>query len=42
MDIPVMKLFTRTIPFFITRILVYGVFGLVTLIFLGIMVGIGF
>lgn len=42
MDIPVMKLFTRTIPFFITRILVYGVFGLVALIFLGIMVGIGF
>lgn len=42
MDLSVMKLFTKTMPFFITRILVYGIFGVAALIFLGIMVGIGF
>lgn len=38
----VMKLFTKTMPFFMTRLLVYGVFGLAAVIFLGIMVGIGY
>lgn len=42
MDMSVMKLFKKTLPFFISRIIVYGVFGLVALIFIGIMVGVGF
>lgn len=41
MDISILNLFTKTMPFFITRILVYGMFGLVALVFLGIMLGIG-
>ncbi|MBO1005308.1 hypothetical protein [Pseudogracilibacillus auburnensis] len=42
MDMSIMKLFTKTMPFFITRIFIYGIFGLAALIFLGIMVAIGF
>lgn len=42
MDLSVMKLFTRTLPFFISRIVIYGIFGLAAFVFLGIMVGIGF
>lgn len=38
----VMTLFKRTIPFFVSRILIYGAFALAALLFLGIMVGIGF
>lgn len=41
-DQSVMKLFQRTLPFFIARILIYGIFGLVALIFLGIVIGVGF
>src|SRR5690625_3869742 len=42
MDISIMKLIRKTMPFIITRILIYGLFGLAAFIFLGIMVGIGF
>lgn len=42
MDMSVMKLFRKTLPFIISRILIYGAFGLIAFIFLGIMVGIGF
>lgn len=42
MDMSVTKLFRKTLPFFISRILIYGLFGLGALIFLGIMVGVGF
>lgn len=38
----IMKLFTKTLPFFIARIIVYGIFGVAALIFLGMMMGIGF
>ncbi|WP_058306303.1 hypothetical protein [Gracilibacillus massiliensis] len=38
----IMKLITKTMPFFITRILFYGLFGLIAFVFLGIMIGIGF
>lgn len=37
-----MKLFRKTLPFFISRVVIYGIFGLVALLFLGIMVGIGY
>lgn len=42
MDMSVMKLFRKTLPFFIARIIVYGIFGVAALFFLGIMVGVGF
>lgn len=42
MDMSIMKIFRKTLPFFISRILIYGLFGLGALIFLGIMVGLGF
>src|SRR5690625_889867 len=42
MDMSIMKLIRKTLPFIITRILIYGLFGLIAFIFLGIMVGIGF
>lgn len=38
----IMKLFSKTLPFFIARIIVYGIFGVAALIFLGIMIGVGF
>src|SRR5690625_4902050 len=38
----VMKLITTTMPFFLMRFLVYGIFAFTALIFLGIMIGIGF
>lgn len=38
----VMKLITTTMPFFLMRFLVYAIFAFVALIFLGIMIGIGF
>src|SRR5690625_2677704 len=42
MDMSIMKLIRKTLPLIITRILIYGLFGLIAFIFLGIMVGIGF
>jgi len=42
MDMSIMKLIRKTMPFIISRILIYGLFGLAAFIFLGIMVGIGF
>lgn len=42
MDMSIMQLFRKTLPFIISRILIYGAFGLVAFIFLGIMIGIGF
>ncbi len=42
MDMSVMKLFRKTLPFFISRLLIYGLFGLAALVFLSIMIGIGF
>ena len=38
----IMKLVRKTFPFILTRILVYGLFGLIALIFLGVMIGVGF
>lgn len=38
----VMQLVTRTMPFLFVRLLIYGIFAIVALIFLGIMIGIGF
>lgn len=37
-----MQLVRRTFPFILTRILVYAAFGIVALLFLGIVIGIGF
>lgn len=42
MDMSIIQLFRKTLPFFISRIMIYGIFGLIALIFIGIMVGIGF
>lgn len=42
MDMTAMQLIRKTIPFFITRIIVYGLFALGSLVFIGIMIGIGF
>lgn len=42
MDMSIMQLTRRTFPFILSRIIIYGLFGLVAFIFLGIMVGIGF
>lgn len=42
MDMSIMTLFKKTLPFFISRMMIYGVFGLVALFFIGIMVGVGF
>lgn len=42
MDMSVMKLFRKTLPFTISRIFIYGLFGLAALVFLGIMIGLGF
>ncbi|UTR10903.1 hypothetical protein MM300_00760 [Evansella sp. LMS18] len=39
MSIP--QLIMRTMPFFISRIIVYAVFGIVSMIFLGLMLGLG-
>src|SRR5690625_1576865 len=38
----IMKLITRTMPFIFMRILMYGLFGLIAFVILGIMIGIGF
>lgn len=38
----VMNLFKKTVPFFIARIIVYAIFGVISLVFIGIMIGIGF
>lgn len=38
----IMKLFSKTLPFFIARMIVYGIFGLAAFIFLGLMIGVGF
>lgn len=38
----VMKLITTTLPFLLIRFLIYGAFAIAALIFLGIMIGIGF
>ncbi|WP_438314667.1 hypothetical protein [Sporosarcina sp. FA9] len=38
----VMQLVRKTMPFLLSRILIYGIFGLAALLFLGIMIGIGF
>lgn len=35
----IVQLVTRTIPFFVSRIVVYGIFALASLIFLGLMLG---
>ncbi|MFV8828482.1 hypothetical protein [Alkalihalobacterium sp. APHAB7] len=35
------QLIMRTMPFFISRLIVYALFGLVSLIFLGLMIGLG-
>ncbi len=37
-----MKLIQKTFPFILARIVIYGLFGLIALIFIGIMTGIGF
>src|SRR5699024_2886031 len=37
-----MDLVKKTSPFMMARIVIYGLFGLISLVFLGIMVGIGF
>lgn len=42
MFMSVMNLVKRTLPFFLTRLLVYALFAVGSLIFLGIMIGIGF
>lgn len=42
MYMSVMKVFRKTLPFFISRLIIYGVFGIVALLFLGLMVGLGF
>ncbi|GAB3804316.1 hypothetical protein [Virgibacillus kimchii] len=42
MDMSVLQLFRKTLPFFISRIVIYGIFTLAAFVFLGIMVGIGF
>lgn len=42
MDMSIMTLVRRTFPFILTRIMIYGAFGLIALIFLGIVIGIGF
>src|SRR5690625_1218058 len=42
MDISIMAMIRKTFPFILTRILIYGLFGLLAFVFLGIMVGIGF
>lgn len=36
------QLVTKTIPFLLVRVLIYGIFAFVALLFLGIMIGIGF
>lgn len=41
MDMSVMQLFRKTLPFFISRIMIYGIFALAALVFLGIMIGVG-
>jgi len=42
MDMSVMQLIRKTIPFFLTRIFVYGIFTLASILFLALMVGLGF
>lgn len=42
MDMSIMKLIRKTFPFILTRILIYGLFGIIAFVFLGILVGIGF
>lgn len=42
LDLSITELITKTLPFFLMRILVYGLFGVISLIFLGIVVGIGY
>ncbi|MBU9722612.1 MULTISPECIES: hypothetical protein [Bacillaceae] len=37
----VVQLITRTMPFFISRIVVYAIFGVISLLFLGLMIGLG-
>jgi len=38
----IMRLVRKTFPFILTRILIYGLFGLIALMFLGFMIGVGF
>ncbi|MHA6258863.1 hypothetical protein ACXYMX_03000 [Sporosarcina sp. CAU 1771] len=38
----IMQLIRKTTPFFLARFLIYGIFAVAALIFLGIMIGIGF
>src|SRR5690625_2612520 len=38
----IMTLIRRTFPFIVARLVIYGLFGLAALVFLGIMIGIGF
>src|SRR5690625_3172956 len=40
-DMSIMKLIRKTLPFIITRIIIYALFGLAALVFLGIVIGIG-
>lgn len=42
MDMSVMTLVRRTFPFILTRLMIYGAFALIALIFLGIVIGVGF
>lgn len=42
MDMSIMQLIRKTTPFFLTRILVYGIFTVASVLFLALMVGLGF
>lgn len=42
MDMSIMTLVRKTLPFIIARIMIYGLFALIALVFMAIMVGIGF
>src|SRR5690625_2048339 len=42
MDMSIMKLIRKTMPFIFARMIVYALFALAAFIFLGIMIGIGF
>lgn len=41
-DMSVMKLFNKTLPFFFARIIVYLIFAVASVLFIGIMIGISF
>lgn len=42
MDMSIMKLITKTSPFIITRMVVYALFAFIALVFIGLMVGLGY